>query len=1427
MLFVSHKTEDKAIANEILRRFLERGYSDKQIFLDSDPGSGIEAGTAWERKIYESLKHTRAMIVLCSPNWLKSQWCFVELGYAKAMAISVFPIVIEKCDVGSTLSATQAIDLTTGMDSASRNSSFDRLWAALEEQHLGPKDNLPWPPPGEKDNCPFPGLMYFDEKDAPVFYGREQERDTVIKQLKEMRKSGVPRLLMIVGGSGSGKSSLLRAGVLPRLRHPTEQHDWLVLPTLRYGETPNDDVTLLARLAEVIADRYPQNYPRRPDWKELRDRFEADDVEQATRDFVDATVDLCQARRQDESHRTGTSDQAPTTLLVIDQFEELLTGVARPSAQKFLRFLRNLLLRSNGRLLVIGTMRSDYLDTYEHHAESLKPPFLELYRLPPFMWDRVTEVIVKPAERVDVTFSEELITRLKGDAPNSDALPLLAFTLEKLFRKSRPKNVIVLDDYLPFEKRDRPGGGMTEAISQAVSRILPRNMPKETEHALRLSFVRYLAQVNDKDEIVRLTAHWSDIPHIAHPVLKKFVTERLLVKYEREGQVYVEVAHEALFRGWDTLKDWLRTSADILRWRRDVGRDQTGDGNWTSLTPAQLAVARHWPRQRRDELTEDEVKWISSGIFRERFRRGVVGTVIFVISVLAALAWWQKTEADKATNKAVAATSKAVAETSRAEAETSKAEAATSKAEAATSKAREAANAEKIAKEAAKSSEIMSRIRLAESEIQQGQLARGIFSYWQAYEGARIIPDDLRPQSARSLIGFLSGQLGQPMLHNAAVNAVAFSRDGTTVITGCADNRARLWDVATHEPRGLPLTHEDRVVAVAFSPDGKIVLTGSFDRTARLWDARTGMQLGEPLKHQRRVLAVAFSPDSKTVLTGSADMTARLWDVKTHDPKGEPLKHEGWVNSVAFNEVGDTVLTGSFDMTARLWDARTGEPKGDPLKHDRGVHTVAFSPDGETMLTGCWDKMARLWDVETHAPKGKPLEHEGWVSSAAFSPDSKTVLTGSFDKTARLWDAATGNPRGEPMRHELWVNSVAFNSDGKTVLTGSSDKTARLWNVPSAHTMWHEDSVAAVAFSQDGDKVLTGSWDKHARLWDAATGELLLPGLEHDRGANAVAFSQDGERLLTGSYDKNARLWNAVTGELQQILRVDGGMTTHDEGVTTVAFSPDGKTVVTASYDQTALLWDAETGKLLLMLKGVDGLTHLDGVIAAVFNRDGDKVLTGGEDKTARLWDVATGKLTWTLQGSELVSHRSSVMAVALSPDGDTVLTGSYDGTARLWDAHTGNHKKTLAHQDWVTSVAFSHDSKRVLTGSFDGTARVWDAATGLQWGEPLRHEGPVFAVAFSPKDDSIILTGSRDKTARIWTHPPIPAADEPTRLRLSVEVRTTYTLDSKGDRTRLTHAEWLKRRQELTILGGRCDVRNHAELSAAEVEELNRRPIE
>jgi len=667
--------------------------------------------------------------------------------------------------------------------------------------------------------------------------------------------------------------------------------------------------------------------------------------------------------------------------------------------------------------------------------------------------------------------------------------------------------------------------------------------------------------------------------------------------------------------------------------------------------------------------------------------------------------------------------------------------------------------------------------------------------------------------------------------HEDEVYAVAFSPDGRTILTGCSDHTARLWDAATGQPRGNPLRHEGVVVAVAFSPDGKTVLTGSGDHTARLWDVATGKPQLAPMRHKDRVSGVAFSPDGKTVLTGSLDDTAQLWDAATAKALGDPLPHNGRVWAVAFSPDGKTIVTGCSDNNARLWDAATGKPLCAPIKHPGHVWAVTFSPDGETLLTGCWDRTARLWDAASGQPLGQPLRHQGRVHAVAFSPDGKTILTGSHDNTVRLWDAVSCTPLANPLRHQSGVNAVTFSPDGKTILTGSRDHTARLWLPGSGWTLGerlrHQDTVVGVAYSPDGKTVLTGSKDNTARLWDAATGKPRGAPMYHPKvsilrvafspnsktaltgfwsgaqlwdaisskpiGAfmnhpwvDAMAFSPDGKTVLTGGHDNTARLWDAATGQpLDVSMR-------HGSWVNAAAFSPDGKVILTGCHDNTAQLWDAASGHSL-----TEPMQHSGPVIAVAFAPDNRSVLTGSEDGSARLWDAATGKPL----GSPF-RHQGEVVVVAFSSDGKTILTGGSDATARLWDAASGKPLgRPLRHQAAVTSAVFSPNGKTVLTGSTDNTARLWDARTGWPLSSPLLHQGMVNALAFSP-DGKTVLTGSDDRTARQW---PVPREldAEPRSIQLAIQVLSRMELAEQGGLQLLDEAAWEQSRRQLAELEG------------------------
>jgi WD40 repeat protein len=586
--------------------------------------------------------------------------------------------------------------------------------------------------------------------------------------------------------------------------------------------------------------------------------------------------------------------------------------------------------------------------------------------------------------------------------------------------------------------------------------------------------------------------------------------------------------------------------------------------------------------------------------------------------------------------------------------------------------------------------------------------------------------------------------------HTDRVSAVAFSPDGTRVITGSSDNTARLWDARDGKPLATLQGHTAAVGMVAFSPDGTRVITGSSDNTARLWDARDGKPLATLQGHTRRVLAVAFSPDGTRVLTGSLDYTARLWDARDGKPLTTLQGHTESVPAVAFSPNGTQVLTGSSDNTARLWDARDGKPLATLQGHTAAVGMVAFSPDGTRVLTGSYDDTARLWD----ARDGKPLSilkgHTAYVAAVAFSPDGTQVLTGSGDYTARLWDARSGQVLAIFRGHTAPVRIAVFSPDGTRVLTGHgedtfgdalfgfSDKTARLWDTSDGKLVAilhaHTANVEAVAFSPDGTQVLTGSADKTARLWAARDGKSLAILHEHTAGVAKVTFSPDGTRVLTASFDNTARIWDARGGKL--ITTLQG----HTERLYAAAFSPDGTRVLTGSLDKTARLWDARGGKLLATLQG-----HTDCVTAVAFSPDGTRVVTGSLDKTARLWEAGEGKPIAILQG-----HTDRVSAAAFAPDSTRVLTGSFDHTARMWDARDGKPLATLQdHTDSVYAVAFSPDGTRVLTGG-DNTAKIWDARNSELRTTLKGHTQIVYTVAFSP-DSTRILTGSLDTTARIW----------------------------------------------------------------------------
>jgi WD40 repeat protein len=471
-------------------------------------------------------------------------------------------------------------------------------------------------------------------------------------------------------------------------------------------------------------------------------------------------------------------------------------------------------------------------------------------------------------------------------------------------------------------------------------------------------------------------------------------------------------------------------------------------------------------------------------------------------------------------------------------------------------------------------------------------------------------------------------------LRASAYTSVAFSLDGRTLATGRDNGRVRLWDLATNRPLGprLPGRFSASVDSVAFSPDGRMLAAGSGDGRVRLWDLATNRPLGPPLpgRFSASVDSVAFSPDGRMLAAGSGDGRVRLWDPAAHRPLGPALTASAAsVNSVAFSHDGRTLASGSGDGTVELWDPATHSPLGPALTASAAsVNSVAFSPDGRTLASGSGDGTVELWDVATAEQRGSPLTviTNSHVSSLALSPDGRTLALGTdlgTDlSTVQLWDVATHTQLGLPLTSNTWpvtfpVSSLALSPDGRTLALGTDLGTVQLWDV-ATHTQLGSSLtggpllLGSVAFSHDGRTLAAGGGDGTVQLWDVATHRRLGAALHAGVWVDSVALSADGRTLAVGGADGTVRLWDVATH-----TRLGLRLTSNTWPVDSLAFSPDGRTLASGSGNGTVQLWDVATHTQL----GLPLTSNTGPVNSLAFSPDGRTLASASAaTATVRLW---------------------------------------------------------------------------------------------------------------------------------------------------------------------------------------------------------------
>jgi WD40 repeat protein/serine/threonine protein kinase len=613
--------------------------------------------------------------------------------------------------------------------------------------------------------------------------------------------------------------------------------------------------------------------------------------------------------------------------------------------------------------------------------------------------------------------------------------------------------------------------------------------------------------------------------------------------------------------------------------------------------------------------------------------------------------------------------------------------------------------------------------------------------------------------------------------HKGPVTCVAFSPDGTRIVTGGGDqNRAfeaKVWDARTgmllFDLKGLGpevVGMNFPVVSVAFSADSKRIVAAGGDKTARVYDATTGaLQLELTEQKPQKVYSAAFSPDGTRIATLYRS-GLKLSDARTGKALLEWSPGDGC--RLAFSADGTRILTGGFGNAVKVWDAKAGKLLLEAKGMMNEESDVAFSPDGNRIVAGRVDGTARIIDARTGAAllelKGRPLVANTTymttgVLCVAFSPDGTRIVTGGTTDSgvtgeASVWDARTGAELLQLKGHTDRVMSAAFSPDGQRIITGSVDGTAKVWDARSGTPrlqLERPKGSQSAALSPDGTRIVTGGGFPRgeATVWDAGTGmpQFALKGIKGR--VSSVAFSKDGKLIATGGVgtaDKwpgAATVWDARTGaplvELQGLK----------EPVKSVAFSPDGtRTLTAAEYwnrgGAELKLWDATTGTVLLDLtqKEASGVYPGERGGSVAFSPDGRRFVVGGmhtaDSGKVKVYDARTGTVLVEMRGTTL-----PVLSLTFSPDGTRIVTGNWEKTATVWDAETGTALVELkGHSGNVYSVAFSPDGKRIVTGSGDRTVRVWDARTGTTLAELKGHSDAVTSASFSA-DGTRLLTAS------------------------------------------------------------------------------------
>ncbi|MEA5507212.1 trypsin-like peptidase domain-containing protein [Halotia wernerae UHCC 0503] len=1172
-------------------------------------------------------------------------------------------------------------------------------WSVLSEQAIA--------------SCPYRGLFPFREEDTRFFFGRDIFTQKLVNTVQKQS------LVAVIGASGSGKSSVVLAGLIPHLR---QQGNWLV-ESFRPKIHPVDE------LAAVIVRL------REPKETKIQQDIDAGKLADALRDGQLTHTFLSQVLSENEDKRL---------LLVVDQLEELYTSCSDVKERQL--FLNQLLkaakLVQNFTLLL--TLRADFLGyalSDRRFADALQNADL---KLAPMNQQELQQAIAQPANQQGVRLEEglaELILRAVADSPGN--LPLLEFTLTQLWAKQQNCQMT----HAAYEAI----GGVEKSLANHAEAEFAKLNPEEQQQAQQI-FVQ-LVRPGEGTEDTRRLASKNEVGDNNWDLVRRLADARLVVtgRDEIAGKETVEIVHETLIREWGQLHGWMESDRSFRTWQELLRSrmrqwENAGKDEGPLLRGVPLGQAENWLKQRREELSQAEQDFIQQSLaLRDRDRKqqerrrkltlfGLTGGLV-VVSILAMVAFWLRWTAE--------VEGSGVTALRNFESGAGEIEALVSAMEAGQEVKKMAFWNSNCLQDCPATSPLLALQKILDNIHQTNQ----INTYQRGVNSIRFIQNGKQKEELivaggedgtvtwRDFQGKPLIKLENPNLPNNSIKSIDSNEDQTILATGASNGWVKLWDVSkmwnsfsadqNWSPPLITSIHHQcdikqydlakegdkcSVNNVRFLPKINLLATTGDDGYVRLWNLQGKIFKTIPA-HSSRIKSLNPNPyNNQQFATAGEDGLAKLWDInqteaiatfKGHQCNVKDTKKCS-VNSVWFHPKEKQLATAGDDGSVRLWDFSGKELAEKKFEaHPEGVETVRISKDGLIATSGSDGKVS-LWKDFNRTLKAEFKGHQGSVVSTRFNPKGDILASaGKDDGTVRFW-AFPGksfykpkNPLIKLEKHEKAVGSVRFSPDGKLLITASDDDYIRLWNLE---------------------------------------GNLVTKFKADQGGVNSVRFSPDKAKnlIVTGGKDGTIKLWTR-TGKLLKPLKPFEG---HSQAVRSINFDNKGNRLVTAGDDGIAKVWDLEGNKL-------QEFPHEGKVETTRFSPDGKLVATVGEKGTALLWDISSK------QSKKLIGHKGYVTTVGFSPKENKLATSGDDGTVRLWDYSGKQLKEFKTYEGRVTQISFSRDGKLLAISSANYTTRLWNLS-GQQVAEFRGHQGFVRSTDFSP-DGKLLATASEDKTVIVW----------------------------------------------------------------------------